>query len=445
VHGLTLTKYADWTPAEFKALLGKKSRDEIAKKGLPHKEVHDIADEGLALLASKKTQRASCTKNWASITSIRNQGTCGSCWAFSTATTLRAAYINQNGIDPGKLSTQFLVDCMIQHKDCGDGVNGCCGGDAGAAMEWIAQQGGIPTQADYGDVFAAPASLLQESANKSRLRAGPVSHTGRGITYSGNNPTTVFPCKTGIKKTVTMTKPPQALKSESAMESHICNNGPVAVAVDANSFQTYKSGVFQSWSCGTSLDHAVTLIGVDADKNAWIIQNSWGQDWGVGIDGGVPPKDKYNNCADLVNQYGCTETGGDGVPFSETCLLSCSDNADDPVVGGYMFMAYGTNTCGIAGEAVAATSTVTAGSADAQESSAAQAGESQGPSGGICVTGSGTGGCLMTSACTGGDAVKFTFSCDGNTVYTMSMSAAMSYDFSGDCWECGNIDVKSIV
>merc|ERR1719327_351544 len=102
----------------------------MAKKGIP--TVHASPAPADATEESKDPsllqKSAKCTKNWASRTDMRNQGTCGSCWTFSTATTLRAAFIQQHGYDPGKLSTQFLVDC-VSRETCQGGVNGCCGGD----------------------------------------------------------------------------------------------------------------------------------------------------------------------------------------------------------------------------------------------------------------------------------------------------------------------------
>merc|ERR1712151_559653 len=92
------------------------------------------------------------------------------------------------------LSTQYLVDCMpsMIGVTCTGGVKGCCGGNPLSAIQWLSETGGLPTQAAYGDVIEPGR----------RAQAGPVSHTGHGITYSGNNPTTVYPCKTGIPKTV---------------------------------------------------------------------------------------------------------------------------------------------------------------------------------------------------------------------------------------------------
>lgn len=343
IHGVT--KYADWSESEFRALLGhKKSRKTALEESSATAGAAEKPKDPSLLQKSAK-----CTKNWASRTDMRNQGTCGSCWTFSTATTLRAAFIQQNGYDPGKLSTQFIVDCM-KRTNCGDGVNGCCGGDVGEAMEWITAQGGIPTQKAYGDYYTTT-TLLQADANASRAQGGPVS-PGLGITFSGNHPTTSFPCKKGIPKKVTLTKKPVKLKTESDMADYLCNTGVFAVAVDANLWQTYKGGVMKASSCGTSLDHAVNVIGMDQAQNAWIIQNQWGADWGVSIDGKAPPKDIWSNCHALAQNNGCHDPNNAWI--GSDCALSCSKSVAD---GGYIYMQYGENTCGVAGEAIAATST----------------------------------------------------------------------------------------
>jgi len=335
VHGVT--KYADWTKDEFSALLGHRSRN---GGGLLH----------MASRAASNSTAAPCTVEWSSRTSMRNQGTCGSCWAFSTATTLRAAYIQQHGVDPGNLSTQFIVDCM-NRTTCSDGVNGCCGGNAGAAMEWITQQGGIPTYADYGD-YDLPSFL--ETGTGLEATGGPMS-SSNGLTYSGHHPMTPYACKIGIKKTVTMLAPPVQMHTESEMANYVCNTGVMAIAVDASQWNTYKNGVMGP-SCGTNTDHAVELVGVNAANNAWIVQNHWGADWGVALDGSPAPKDQYANCESLSSGNGCHDPENPWIATS--CALSCSKSVAD---GGYVFFKFGENTCGVTGEALAATSTAPAG------------------------------------------------------------------------------------
>lgn len=432
VHGIT--KYADWTPAEFKALLGKKSREERAEKGYPSARIlstPDAPNSGTSLLETS----AQCTWNWASrLPEVRNQGKCGNCWTFGTAKTLRAAYIQQHGEDPGELSTQFLTDCM-EKTTCSDGVNGCCGGDANAAMEWIRKQGGIPTAEDYGDRLTQ-ASMLETSMNSSRSNGGPVSPAAHGITYSGNYPTRDFPCKTGITKSVTLTKAPVQMTTEADMAAYVCNTGVLAIAVDANAWQTYVKGVMQASSCGTSTDHSVTLIGMDQASQAWVVVNQWGTDWGVALDGSEPLKDQYSNCASLVAANGCSDW--------PSCALTCSGA---PSPGGYIYLEYGGNTCGIKSEAIAATSTAVGGAppstapSTAPSTTTSYSGYSS--ASGICVEGTGSGGCNFKSSNCGGT-VGFKFKCGSGNVYTITMSDNSDYDLTSDCYEgCTNIQITS--
>lgn len=450
-HGVT--KYADWSAKEFSALLGGRTKRQEADKGHPTVNVVSSADTNTTSLLEKPKK---CTKNWASRTTMRNQGTCGSCWTFATATTLRAAHIQQHGVDPGKLSTQFIVDCM-HRETCSGGVNGCCGGNVAAAMEWITAQGGIPTQEAYGHYYPSPESLLEANSSVSRSEGGPVS-PGRGVSYSGNHPTTPYPCKKGIKKAVTMTSKPVQLTTEADMSNYLCNTGAFAVAVDASSWQTYTGGIMSASSCGTRLDHAVTMIGMDASKDAWIVQNQWGADWGVALDGSAPPKDKYSNCPALAKSPGCKDRYNPWI--KSACALSCSGSVAD---GGYIYMQYGQNTCGVAGDAYAATSMKTVGkevpaSPPSPHPPAARPKPPSPPPPppaptpshpspappprGSCVSGSGTRGCVMRSSnC--GHSVEFSFKCGRWTTYNINMPDSYSWDLSSACSStCSDIKIK---
>jgi len=259
--------------------------------------------------------------------------------------------IEQTGQDPGKLSTQFLTNCM-RKTSCSGGVDGCCGGDPASAVRWIRQQGGIPTQAAYGNVFTDTSLPEFMQVGKRRLlQTGPVSHSGQGPTYAGNNPTHSYSCKT-VEKAVLPTSDPERKTSESDMQSHICNTGSLMIAVDASQWQTYNGGVMQSSSCGTRLDHAVLLVGVSQEHNAWIVRNSWGEGWGVSP---TDPnqqgsRDQYSNCPDLVSSYGCSASLSGGQTTGQVCQQSCPP-AGGAVQAGYIWMEYGGNTCGLTGSA----------------------------------------------------------------------------------------------
>jgi len=131
---------------------------------------------------------------------------------------------------------------------------------------------------------------------------------------------TKFQCKKGLQAAVTVSGYHQ-LESEEEMASHICSTGAITVAVCAtlSHMHDYTGGVKMASTCCSELDHSVLLVGMDAGKNAWIVQNSWGIDWGVSLNG--------------------------------------ESHAGDGVKGGYIFLEYGADACGIKSEAVVVEST----------------------------------------------------------------------------------------
>ena len=87
---------------------------------------------------------------------------------------------------------------------------------------------------------------------------------------------TKFQCKRGMQAAVTVSGYHQ-LESEEEVASHICSTGAVTVAVCAtlSHMHDYTGGVKMASTCCSELDHSVLLVGMDAGKNAWIVQNSW--------------------------------------------------------------------------------------------------------------------------------------------------------------------------
>jgi len=80
--------------------------------------------------------------------------------------------------------------------------------------------------------------------------------------------------------------------SETGMEKHVLNTGPLSICVDASTWSSYTSGIISS--CGKSVDHCVQAVGVDLENDYWIIRNSWGTEWGV--DGYIYLKTDENMC-----------------------------------------------------------------------------------------------------------------------------------------------------
>jgi hypothetical protein len=222
-------QFADLTTDQYRvtAGLGYKAN---AMTNLPHLGVHEYNGEELAASVDWTTKGA--------VTPVKDQGQCGSCWAFSTTGGLEGAWQISTG-SLTSMSEQQFVDCA---KSAGAG---CQGGDMGSAFQWAESQN-VATESSY------PYTARDGSCKSSFTTAIPSG----GVT--------------GYKSVGQSTN---ALKS--ALQT-----GPVSVAIEADqmAFQLYSGGVLSS-GCGTNLDHGVLAVGYT--DSAFKVKNSWGTSWGA--------------------------------------------------------------------------------------------------------------------------------------------------------------------
>jgi len=178
-------------------------------------------------------------------TPVKDQGQCGSCWAFSATETIESAIAMKQG-SPPTLAPEEIVDCDTAGSD-----QGCNGGDPRSAMTFVANEGGLDTEASY-------------------------PYTA-GQTGSGGS------CQFSQANVGGTTGGPQDVSDgdENALQSFLQNSGPPSVCVDASSWQSYTGGVLSS--CGCNIDHAVQATGITSQfgSPAYIVRNSWNTDWGV--------------------------------------------------------------------------------------------------------------------------------------------------------------------
>jgi C1A family cysteine protease len=234
-HGIT--KFMDMTPEEFKQQYLGYTPPSMRPASLKT----DVAPLAAGVTANK---------DWTGhyTTPVKNQGRCGSCWAFSAVEQVETDAMRTLGVTY-QLSTQQVISC-----DKRDG--GCNGGNTETAYSYMESAGGLVTAEDYPDTSHSSGSTGSCSSSKA---SDPVI---------------------SIKSYHTIGKEGENAASESAMASYVSETGPLSICVDANKWQTYKGGIMSN--CPTSLDHCVQAVGINTDSSSpyWKVRNSWDTDWG---------------------------------------------------------------------------------------------------------------------------------------------------------------------
>ncbi|KAM7470813.1 hypothetical protein LguiA_008996 [Lonicera macranthoides] len=243
VHGVT--QFSDMTPEEFR------------QNHLGLNRIRFPSDAKKApILPTKDLPTDFDWREHGAVTAVKNQGSCGSCWSFSTTGALEGA----NYLATGKLeslSEQQLVDCdhECDPEEEGSCDAGCNGGLMNSAFEYTLKAGGLMREKDY-----------------------PYDGTDKGT------------CKFDKKKIVASVHNFSVISlDEDQIAANLVKNGPLAVAINAVYMQTYVGGVSCPYICSKQLDHGVLLVGYGAagyapirmkKKPYWIIKNSWGEMWG---------------------------------------------------------------------------------------------------------------------------------------------------------------------
>jgi len=182
------------------------------------------------------------------VSSVKNQGHCGSCYTFSVTGSIEGAYAEKTG-NISQFSEQEILDCGTGNL----GINGCGGGNMDAVFNWIIENGGLETERQYPyDVKVETCKLNKKSE---------------------------FSVK--VKNFVDI---PWA--DEESLAEAIATVGPVSVAIDASgwTFMFYKTGVYNPPTCSPiQLNHAVLAVGYGTDEEEgdyYLVKNGWGVKWG---------------------------------------------------------------------------------------------------------------------------------------------------------------------
>merc|ERR1711957_494114 len=215
-------QFSDWTFAEYKAILGYRRSESNTKDRV------QIFDETNASSVNWVTAGA--------VGAVKDQGQCGSCWAFSSTGELLS------------FSEQQLVDCAYRKYG-----NYAC-------------NGGLQTNAYH----------YYEAGNDAELESV--------YPYAGKKQSCQYDSLS--KTAVTVSTYVDVTPNNSTQMKAALTKQPLAVAIEADKrvFQTYKSGVLSGSKCGPSLDHAVLAVGFGNDSASgldyWLVKNSWNTVWG---------------------------------------------------------------------------------------------------------------------------------------------------------------------
>lgn len=232
-----VNKFTDMTPAELKSFRGYKPSpvgDFMTARSMEYTPVEALP----------------ANLDWRShtppvVTPVKDQKSCGSCWAFSAAASIESALaIATRNLTI--LSPQNLVSCTPNPNHCG-GTGGCDGATAELAFEYVSKHG-IAAEANWP--YRGENGVCNENAHQK------VATVGGYVRVLENNYTALM---------------------------NAIQLGPVSISVDASTWNSYGGGIFDGCSHSKlDINHAVQLVGYGTTgrQDYWIVRNSWGPSWG---------------------------------------------------------------------------------------------------------------------------------------------------------------------
>jgi len=236
--------------------------------------------------------------NWVeagAVTDIKNQGKCGSCWAFSLTAQVES-YNQITNDELLELSTQQVTSCTPNLVQCG-GTGGCYGSVTQLGFNYLQLFGSV-TEEDWPYV-SGTTSQTEDCEYDLQSKTPAIGITGFD-TLPAND--------------------------EQAVMKHLAEVGPLAIAVDASVWHSYSGGVFDgcSFDENISINHGVQLVGYGSDFSPmgvydyWLVRNSWGSSWG---------EDGY------IKLLRTSECGVNSTPMDGTACVGGPGNDEQVVCG----------------------------------------------------------------------------------------------------------------
>ncbi len=184
---------------------------------------------------------------------VKDQGRCGSCWAFASTAVIESHV----ALATGKLfdlSPQQIAACAPNPDNCG-GSGNCAGATAELAFDYVAGSSGILEEFQYP--YTSYYGVESECAVPTQSGSTPKAKISGYVKLPENN--------------------------YHALMYAVATKGPVAVSVDASTWSSYKSGIFNGCNqTNPDINHAVVLVGYgeDSGQKYWLVRNSWSASWG---------------------------------------------------------------------------------------------------------------------------------------------------------------------
>ena len=233
-YSVGINKFADMTPQEFRR--NYLNLDVTLMDVLKAKSGHISFNEAAPATWDWRAQGA--------VGPVKDQGQCGSCWAFSTVG-------NLEGLNYIKTKTMVLFSEQ-QLVDCDKGQDqGCNGGLMENAFTYIKTAGGLEKSGDYK--YTAKDGKCKFDKTKSSIQVS-------GFNFA-------------------------ASQDEEVIKSFLYSTGPLSIALNAGTLQFYNGGIIEADAneCDPQgIDHGVTMVGYGSEngQDFWIVKNSWGANWG---------------------------------------------------------------------------------------------------------------------------------------------------------------------
>ena len=240
-HNFTMgiNQFTDLTPEEF--------RNKIIGDSIIRRDSY--GSYGCKVFSSISNRIVPASIDWrenGAVTSVKDQGQCGSCWAFSSTGAVEGAWAISKG-QLLNLSEQELVDCAT---GIAYGSRGCNGGQMDGGFKYVIENG----QCSLTD-YPYTSGISQKSGS----------------------------CQT-CSSIVKISSCYDVKSNDQVSLKDAVSQKPVAVAIEADTryFQSYAGGVLDATTCGTNLDHGVLIVGYGTENGQkyWLVKNSWSDTWG---------------------------------------------------------------------------------------------------------------------------------------------------------------------